>query len=235
MTCIDLPTSGDENAGFSHADSLEARDLALWFTGDLVAPESLVTEYLNDLKNLREAFKDRDDIRANIQNLLANRFLAPWTTNNISVKFDSSTAELVRNSQYNGWNNLDPTIRPDSVSTPDILGWCTVNFLHAFNPWRLSEQYITLPGVLYAEPNGVGFAGGTFPIFPGSIDGEKSFMFVANYIYLAGPYYYFYYQGGIPTYGGIFDRQATSKPFWWDAAKMSIDSFSVWQRYKSGS
>ncbi len=233
FSCKDLPSPPDQdNLSFSREDSIEARELAVWFSGELTAPDSIVTEFLHSLRQLRATFKDSSQLIPNIQSLLANRFLTPWATKTISLKFDSSTAELVRNNQYNGWSLLDPSIRPDSVSRPYIIPWCSAFFSRLFNPWRLVESYSKLPGVVYAVPDFRGFAGGTYPMFPGTYNAEMSYIFVRNHSSIPGPYHYFYYDKGKPYYAGIFSRQANPRPPWWDQARISIDSLTVWQRYR---
>jgi hypothetical protein len=235
LTCSNSPTSIDTrpfnrvHLTFSSADTVEAQDLALWVSTQLVPSESEVTEMLYSINYLRYCFKDSIVFRS----LLSERFLPPWTTTSLAVKFDSVTAVLVRNHTYSGWYLLPSRAKPDSVSPPDAMGWSLVSYSQHRNPWRLCDFYSNLPGVVYCEPNGIGFAGGTFPIFPGIRNGQMSYLFVDhNDLDVSGPQYFFYYENDAPMYAGIWSYQQNPRPSWWQEAMTSVDTFSYWGKYK---
>ncbi len=234
LSCSKSPTSIDTNTHnrvqltYTSADTLEAQDLALWATAQLVASDSAVTEMLYRINYLRYYFKDSMPFKS----FLNSRFLPPWTTTSIAIKFDSATAVLVRNRSYTGWSLLPSEVKADSITPPDVLGWSFISYSQHRNPWRLCEIYVKLPGVVYCEPNGIGFTDGTFPIFPGTLNGQMSYLFVEGYSYMPSAYHFFYYQNNQPIYAGIWSNQQSPKPSWWQDAKTSIDSFYYWGKYK---
>jgi hypothetical protein len=182
------------------------------------------------LKYLRQTYTDSQSIDPSLEYVLNNRFLAPWVIGQLSVKFDSSTAIQVRNHQYDGWNLLDAAFRPDTfLQGPDDLGWTFFGFTKRYHPIRLAELYKILPGVLIAEPNYYMFAGGTFPMFPGTQSGEMTYVFVINGGDIHGPYYYFRYINSKPMYIGQWSGFSGSPPSWWIDAKRNIDSFYAWK------
>jgi hypothetical protein len=210
---------------YSHEDSVEGGDIALWFDGRLVATQSSKSQLMYSLKYLRQSYADSQSLG----NVLSNRFLLPWEAGQLPVKFDSSTAIQVRNHKYSGWNLLDVSLRPDTILYgPDVLGWGFFGFSKDYNPISLAEIYKTLPGVLVAEPNYLGFTDGTFPMFPGIQSGEMSYVFVENYIIVPGPYFYFRYINGKPTYIGQWTGYSAYSQPWATEARMNIDSFAVW-------
>jgi hypothetical protein len=211
---------------YSHDDSVEAKDLALWFGGTVTPRDSLVDQMLYSLNYLRYVYLDSTQLFP--VSLPSQRFLAPWRTHYTSIKFNSATAQLVRSNQYTAWNTLPASVRPDSVGDPDILGWTVAWYADIRNPWRICEFYSVLPGVLGCEPDGITSQGGTFPIFPGIQAGEMTFIFVQNPFLLPSAYHYFYYHDGQPIYGGVWRLSMDPKPAWYQHAKASIDTFYTW-------
>ena len=105
---------------YSHEDSVEGGDIALWFDGRLVATQYSKSQLMYSLKYLRQSYADSQSF----ENVLSNRFLLPWEAGQLAVKFDSSTAIQVRNHKYTGWNLLDVRLRPDTIlRAPDALDW----------------------------------------------------------------------------------------------------------------
>jgi len=233
-TCSKSPTSTDTGPPnriqltYSSADTVEAQDLALWAGAQLVASDSVVTKMLYSINYLRYCFKDS----TSFQSFLSSRFLPPWTTTSFAIKFDSATAILVRSHSYTGWSLLPSRAKYDSVTPPDVLGWSAISYSQHRNPWRLCEFYAKLPGVVFCEPNGIGFAGGTFPIFPGTRNGQMSYLFVEDNFAGPGARHFFYYENNEPIYAGIWSNQQSPKPSWWQDARTSIDSFYYWGKYK---
>lgn len=223
-TSIETKRSEPIQLSYSPEDTLEAIELAVWLTTELTPPDSVVSKMLYNINHLRSSFKDS----VNLQSCLSLRFLTPWLTNCILVKFDSITADLVRNKEYSGWTLLPDSVKPDSVDPPDDLGWTLARYSRILNPWRLCDYFASLPGVVICEPNGRWFAGGTYPIFPGLRSGEMSYLFVVNHFFGLGLYHYFYYENEKPKYAGVWSNSQNPKPSFWYDAKASIDSFYIW-------
>ena len=210
---------------YSHEDCVEGGDIALWFDGRLVATQSSKSQLMYSLKYLRQSYADSQSLG----NVLSNRFLLPWEAGQLPVKFDSSTAIQVRNHHYIGWNLLEVRLRPDTIlRAPDALGWSLLGFVKGYNPISLAGIYRTLPGVLFAEPNGIMFLDGTYPMFPGLQSGEMTYVFAKNYNDISPTYLYFRYINGKPTYMGQWTGYWAYSQSWAAEARMNIDSFSVW-------
>jgi hypothetical protein len=215
---------GDEH-GYSAEDTLEAQILSCWFTGELLATDSLFSELLYSINYLRHVHGDSCSV------LNKNRFMAPWRIGELIVGFDAVTADQVRNHQYTGWDSLAEHLRPDSIlEYPDRLGIALLGFDELYNPRRLADSYQELPGVRYSEPNAIGFiTEATFPIFPGWIDEEMSYVFVHGFLYLASRYSYFKYINTEPQYIGTYDILANEPaPDWWPEAQSNIENFYTW-------
>jgi hypothetical protein len=214
---------------YSHKDSVEGGDIALWFDGRLVATHSSKSQLMHSLKYLRQSFADSQSVYPLLENVLSNRFFLPWEAGQAAVQFDSSTANQVRNHKYIGWNLLAVRLRPDTILMgPDAGDWAVLGFSKSYNPISLADIYRTLPGVLYAEQNALTFAQGTFPMFPGIQSGEMTYVFAQNYISISPTYFYFRYINGKPTYIGQWTGYSAYPQPWASEARMNIDSFAVW-------
>ena len=230
-SCQNQATSPSERPArvplsYSHEDSLEAREISLWFGATLTPKDSLVDELLYSINYLRYLYKDSTQLFP--ASLLSERFLSPWATNRLLVKFDSATAELVRSNGYDAWDSLPLAARPDTVENLS-LDWTLTRYSDIRNPWRLGELYRSLPGVLLCEPDFIAFVDfGTFPIFPGIDNGEMTYVIVELAPLAAGPRHYFQYEEGIPIYHGVWLPDMDPKPSWWQHARASMDTIYSW-------
>jgi hypothetical protein len=213
-----------EQLEYSAEDSIEAFELALWYEGNFLPSKTTIKNMLFSINYLRYTFGNTIPV------LYQNRFMPPWKIGQLVVGFDDSTAALVRNHQYDGWNQLEAHLRPDTLlHYPDDLGHALLGFDEPYNPLYLSELYESLPGIEWCEPNGIGFAGGTFPIFPGYIQNAMSFIFVENYSYIPSKYYYFKYIENEPIFVGVNDLSDQINPDWWQEASGNLHQFGTWQ------
>lgn len=216
------PNDNRIDLNYSLEDTLEAQKLGLWFTGDLLLSDSLFSELLYSINYLRYSFGDSLMV-------LDNRFMPPWQIGVLVVGFDDSTANQVRHHQYTAWDSLSEYLRPDTIiEYPDTLGIALLGFEEQLNPWQLSKIYSALPGVRFCEPNLYDFAGGTFPIFPGYLNGEMTYLFVEGYFYINRYYFCFKYIGQEPVFIGQWNPQNQQQPNWWDEAKINIENFATW-------
>ena len=232
----DNPIQVSENTplvfSYSHQDSVEGTNIALWFDGNLLAADSTKSRLMYSLKYLRQTYADSQTVHPSLDSVFLNRFFPPWVIGELSIGFDSTTAIQVRNHQYTGWNSLDIAIRPDTIlQAPDLMGDALLGFSEPYNPARLAESYKTLPGVRWAEPNYAGYILGGYPVYPGKFSGEMGYVFLKNYdMEIHGPFYYFQYKNGKPIFVGEWSGSTVSLP-WGSAVQESVDSFSVWKGY----
>ena len=212
---------------YSKSDSIEAIEFAIWLSGELEAPDSLVTELLYNLNYLRYKFGSAFPIVND-----AGRFLPPWKLSQVSCKVDSTTARLINDDVYMGWDILPLSLHPDNIiQYPDNLGWCLIGFNEIYHPNRLSESYSTLLGFIICEPNRMDFAGlSGYPFFPAINNGTISYL----YPYPAGMtqyYYYFESEGEEPRFIGMWDRINEAEPDWWPEARKNIEKFEEWDSH----
>ena len=206
---------------YSHADSIEAGNFAVWYSGQNRPSDSLISELLYSLNYLRYAFDD--SIRFQNAPVLQQRFLAPWVVSELLLKVDDTTAHKINLGQYDGWNRLDEYLRPAHHDSADVLGWLDLHFNGFLHPRRLGELYRQLPGVIDWEENLIALGDwSAFPIYP-SFDGENwSYLFSAGY----GPWsltdWYFKYAGGVPHYVGVWNPGEPEPP-WWNEVQNGID------------
>ena len=214
------PTENRVELIYSRKDSTEGKTFALWYSGDHFPSDSLVCECLYSLNYLRHVWGD------SVSFVNERRFLAPWATGQVIVKFDENTALQVRNYQYRGWDILDDYLRPVTIiDLPDQTGSALLGFDDDLHPRRIAELYSTLPGVITAESNGILFAGiATFPINPGRLNNEFIYLFKPS----TADLYYFTYRSGEPEYLGFWNRWAEPEPDWWEEASTYIPDMHTW-------
>lgn len=219
--------TGRVHLEYSAGDSLEAFEFALWFSREVTPPDSLVGELLYNINLLRYIYGD------SYPSILSKnvRFLTPWKRGELAVEFDDSTATLVRNGQYNGWNSLAKNLQPRGIiDDPDVMGIALISVSDSLNPLRLAKFYKHLPGILWAEPNYRSFSTlSGFPFFPGYKDGEFTYLFVLP-PGMTQLYFYFKYINGRPVYMGTWQRLRGDRPppDWWPEARENISQFVNW-------
>jgi hypothetical protein len=207
-------------------DSTEAYNAALWFSGDLTPPDSLVSRHLFNLKYIRSVFADS-------VSQVSIRFQPPWEIGVLAVKFDDTTAALVRNGTYTGWDTLPPVLRPDSIlEEPNEMGWAYFRFARPFHPARLADIYRNLRGVLYTEPNFVFNIFGFFTVIPWLVDGKYSYDFVFEVFGAGGDFEYFKFTQAAPDHAGTWSSQRDSVCSWCSEIPISPANYSTWNGFR---
>lgn len=208
---------------YSHADSIEAGNFSVWYSGQNRPSDSLISELLYSLNYLRYVFGDSVHFNNSYLVLRQTRFIAPWVVSELLLKVDDTTAHRINLGRYDAWNRFDEYLRPAHYETADPLGWVTLHFNGFLHPRRLGEMYRQLPGVMDWDVNLVVFGEWeTFPIFP-SFDGENwSYLFTRGTG--LGPItdWYFKYVGGVPHYVGVWNP-GDPEPPWWNEPQNGID------------
>ena len=212
---------------YSPADSIEAGDLAVWYSGQNCPSDSLIGSILYSLKFLRYCFDTSMNYGQSFPVLRENRFFAPWAVSQLVMGVDDTTAVKINRGEYDAWNRFEPYLRPagyDSLYHQDAFVLRFNGFLH---PRRLAELYRNLPGIRYAEPRGYMFVEwSTFPIFP-RFDGQNwSYLFISHFDW-RGPKWFFKYVKGIPTFVGV-RNPGDPEPPWWSEAFLNDTSFVHW-------
>jgi hypothetical protein len=206
---------------YTHADSIEAGDFAVWYSGQNRPSDSLISELLYSLNYLR--FVYGDSVRFNNSSVLRQRFLAPWVVSELLMKVDDTTARKINLRQYDAWNRFEEYLRPAHYDSVDVIGGLLLKFNGFLHPRRLGELYGKLPGVIYTEPNYIAFLDwGTFPIFPSFNGTDWSYVFTWEPIMGPSPVWYFKYVRGVPHYVGVWNP-GDPEPAWWNEVQNGID------------
>ena len=137
----DIEESNSFHLSYSRQDSIEAKKLALWFTGNITPPDEIVSEFLYNLNYLRYLYKDSFEFLNPKEG--GRRFLPPWRVGELTIAFSDTTAEKVINNEYEGWQTLRANLRPDTIlSYPDFQNICTVGFSNLLHPERLAKNIL---------------------------------------------------------------------------------------------
>mgnify|MGYP005865413705 CR=1 FL=1 len=212
---------------YTAADSLEATTVALWFAGQLTAPDSVVSRVLADLHVIRTSVPD------SLHAIVSTRFRPPWRLGALNIGFDDSTANAVRDSTYNGWSMLADSLQPLAiVDPPDRLDIASLAVDSSYNPWVLSRMYATLPGVRFAEPNlVVHIAGGTFPLFARPVLPVREYIFVADYEGTMSQQHWYYQIGPQDSvHSDYWEEFTETEPPWTAAMDSVLRHFGGWGR-----
>jgi hypothetical protein len=197
----------------------EAELISLCLSGELEAPKRLSKRVLNELATIRSTFGDE------FEPITRLVFTPPWLVSCLIVGFDSNSAEQVARGEYRAWDNLNRRFHVSRIDTHAIkFRAVTLYFEMVLHPRRLAEEYRSLPGVSYAEPNGLI---GDFPnVYPRKTLGQLTYLFrhaqgdcPSGCIY--SEYWYFVFSGSRPVFVGHWIPSKEPQPGWWDEAELN--------------
>lgn len=223
----DTPTGSDsENPpiefDYSPDDSLEAKLLVLWWSGEILPPEDLVGEFLYELASLRYAYRD------SVPEIDELRFIPHWVHSRIIIQFDEFTGPEVERGDYTGWDDLEERFQPSSVSDP-FLGWFfSLGFREVMHSLRIAELYRDLPGVLSSQADAYGCRDVCpFTVYPALSEDTRTYLFEDNRKGIRSiRYIYFRCDDEGPALVGTWmpfgDEPA---PDWWDEAVANMNEF----------
>lgn len=215
---------GNRDIELTPEDYEEAAHMALALSGELVAPDSLYNQVLEELAGIRSTYGDR------IGPIQRIRFKLPWVPGNLILSFDSTTAQMVADGEYHAWDQLNQQYQVTEIDTFSInYGWVLLYFNEKYHPRRLAEKYEILPGVIYTEPNRI--IGDSSRIYP------RLTLRGITYLFREGMgdcpsgcivnlYWYFDTEWNRPVLIGYWDPHNNPKePFWWNEAEQNIESY----------
>jgi hypothetical protein len=227
FSCSNPFGSSKKNHDYTSEDMQEAEVIALCLSGDITAPGGLYNRALADLADIRSSYG------SNFTQINTIRFQAPWVPSCIVIDFESGTSQLVANGQYNAWDELNKQYQLSEIDLSSIkYDRALLKFKGRLHPRRLSESYSKLPGVNYAEPNGI--MGYSYNIYPRqtAVSG-LTYLFrngwgdcLAGCIY--NEYWYFVaYESSQVIFLGYWNPQKDPKePDWWSEAKRNIEQYN---------
>ncbi len=213
---------------YSHADSVEAGELACWYSATIRPSDSLISEVLYSLNYLRYVFDDSLKFHDSVSVLRQWRFLAPFRISQIIIECDDATTQAIFKGTYHAWTGLDSFLRPVEYRLLDSSGFFLLKFDGFSHPLRLVRIFRSLPGIIYGEPNYVLFAGwSTFPIYPWYDGKNWSYVFCPGDA--RGPYWYLKYNDGMPEFiGSLLPGDSLPEPWWWEEARVNISQLYGW-------
>jgi hypothetical protein len=152
LSCSYRP--GDDGSGSNPLSSPTAKDLweaetiALYLSGEMLAPPDLAQQVLEELASIRSAF---GDARPEIRDI---RFWPPWRPGSVILYFDEATKGSVASGTYSPWDELNQRYgltRLDLTFLEDN-SFVILFFGDPLHPRRLEEKYALLPGVSRTNP-----------------------------------------------------------------------------------
>ena len=220
----------DEKTGlppveFTPKENEEAELAALCLSGELVAPDSLYNQILNDLAAIRATFGESLEV------VIRVKFKPPWIAGCLIVGFDSITAQQIANGEYHAWDELNQQYQVTKIDTHliDFIKVVILHFKGRLHPLRLAEIYRGLPGVMYTEPNGL--IGDGPNIHLNQTGNGITYLFrdawgdcPSGCIY--SEYWYFIFEGGQPVFVGHWaPRNDPNKPEWREEARLNKEHY----------
>ena len=144
-TCDRSPTSSKPDLGSTPMENPEAELAALWLSGDLVAPVKLHDRIRDELALIRSTWKD-SIFEANIQ------FYPIWVASQLLMMFDDETYKKIESGLFKDWDYLNKYYRVNNI---ELHGHSIVllDFEGRLNPLQLVNQYESLDGLEFVEPN----------------------------------------------------------------------------------
>lgn len=210
---------------YSHQDSLEAKLITLWSTGEVFLDESLFDKILYKINYLRYQYRNDHPILDSL------RFNPNWVQSCLIVKFNDSTYWQVANGTYTGWEHFEPDLQPSSVQNlfgGSIPGWFILSFDGIIHALRLEEMYQTLPGVVTSQHDAYGFRANIyFDVYPSRYQIDWSLLLIDERPFEYTVFYYFEYDNNEPNLLEIWNTEEDSlAPGWWNEALSNLDEFN---------
>ena len=223
----DAPTGSNPEVpptefAYSPDDSLEAKLLALWCSGEILPPEGLVGEFLYELSSLRHAYRD------SVPEIDELRFIPHWVHSRIIVQFDELTGPEVERGSYAGWDGLEERFQPSHVSDPFVGWFYAMGFREVMHSLRIAELYRGLPGVLSSQADAYGCRDVCpFTVYPALREDTRTYLFEDNRKGVRSIRYIYFRCGdeGPSLVGTWAPFGEEPVPDWWEEAVANMNEF----------
>jgi hypothetical protein len=226
-------------------DSSEFELMSLCVSGQTYPVQELTDMFSNDITAIR-AGSYTEETGNDAEPDTSITFLPPWAPGSIIVGFDDVTARLVEAGLYNEWDGLNQRFSLEKANLSSIrYGMAFLEFsARKVHPKYIAEQYETLSGVEYAEPDyNTGDCSNIYPYIPdydggilsGNLDGRTRY-----YLFRKGDgdcpagctineYWLFSADAdGIKYMGHYNPDESPEKPDWWGIAQASINLYRTY-------
>jgi hypothetical protein len=218
-------SEGEEKNNFNKNEIKEAELIALYLSGEIVAPDDLFYKVLNNLRLIRSSFNNSE----NINNISFN----PPLISTLLIKFDNSSSSKVKNGTYHDWNELNLKYNVTNINQRLLsrFNLIILDFNYSYHPRYIRNLYENLSGVLYVEIDSM--YGISRNIYPRIKDNIISYLFFrgggdcpSGCIYRK--YWYFIFENDQPKLIGVWNNNEDSEELdWWNEAKINIDEFEL--------
>lgn len=138
-----LAGSSMASAVEDEAGLLEAQLIALEIAGGLRPSEDLTQTILEDLALIRETYPETSDIH----------FRARWVASELLIKLSAEGLAKLESGEFEGLDALNELYGAASIDPLLLDRWFRLTFDDVLNPEILSEPYVALPEIEFAEPN----------------------------------------------------------------------------------
>jgi hypothetical protein len=236
------PPSIDDVDETALLDTLEARNAAMWISGDLTASEELAMQILNDLKQIRYDYSDVLPVHYLMK--LPLRFFLPWKNSIIYLLISSETYERYQRGEWHDIEILNEMYELSgitSLTSGTGYHYLTLRFEGEKNPIVLSDAYSQLDDVLdvkiqsydpYSTGGGLGLKKSQPFLWPWHVDNDVTYFYIKPcasplpYITCA-EYWYFrsIEDEGIILVGYWHRHEGGPWPEWWQEANRVLEEF----------
>lgn len=210
---------------FAPKENEEAEFAALCLSGDMVAPDGLYDQILNDLAVIRTTFGDTFEAVVRV------KFRPPWIAGCLIIGLDDTTAQQVVGGEYHAWDRFNERYQVTRIRTSltPAFGAAVLYFQGRLHPYRLGDVYGCLPGVTFTEPNHV--IGDSPNIYLNQTGHAITYLFrdawgdcPSGCIY--SEYWYFLVEEGQPTFLDHWgSHRDTEQPECYEEAKLNKEHY----------
>jgi hypothetical protein len=221
--------------------------MALCVSGQATPPKELTNLFEADITNIRsQSYEEVSGFDATPDTGIT--FTPPWAPGKISIRFDDKTAGLVASGQYKEWDNLNSMFYIKDINLDLIdYGLAFLEFYKkSIHPKYIAEQYETLQGIDYAEPDYIiGDYSNIYPYIPAyeiTMSEETLNNNIRYYLFRKGygdcpsgcidsEYWLFSADKDGITYIGYYNTdeyEFPDKPDWWNIAQKAIDLYRAY-------
>jgi len=161
-------------SAFTPKDIAEAEYVALYLSGELLAPEEVYQRVAGELSAIRGTFG------VEFPSVQEIEFWPPWEAGSLDVYFDSTSKPQVVSGGYAEWDELNQSydLSSKSLEFLDPFDFVTLHFNGRLHPRRLEEEYVELPGIVHANPcNPSPLSDSNSNLYPGQVAGQMVYLF----------------------------------------------------------
>jgi hypothetical protein len=221
-----LPACGNDPAGphpgpapspfdATPRENSEAESMALYISGELIAPQGLYDEIVRDLAGIRVSWVD------SVPDVAQSGFTPPWVPGELRLWLTEEATTRYRQGTYDDLDSLHAYFRlTDEDSVPAIGGQLRLRFLFEgkLHPERLVEAYEVMPSISIIYANSTW--NNQQNVYPWMVDNRRTYLFRWGWGdcpagCIDNRFSYFKTQDVGTEWVGTFVRFDDPEPGWW--------------------